>query len=232
MLYGMANDGCRIPANKGATALCPHCHAPLIPKCGRIKEHHWAHKESNDCPYATGMTFWHYAWLREFENHFEPGWDVEHFFDSIRFDAFHPQKRQAVEFQRTLDLEYVKTKVSICAKEGIKLFWLMNPRLFEHFVYTRDFLRKKGHVLFALRACRRKIVPVLDTFLGQENISFLIDFTKDTCLPRYVSAHVDTLRSFSYEEPVSDQRREPRMPLGIYVIKEPPILMIYTDTTE
>ena len=46
MFYGEANDSHRILASKGASAVCPYCRGPLIPKCGQIKLHHWAHRES------------------------------------------------------------------------------------------------------------------------------------------------------------------------------------------
>ena len=222
MLYGMAKDGHRIAAAKGVRASCPHCRGPLIPKCGQIKIHHWAHRESKDCPYATGMTSWHYEWLQNFDDLGESGWEVEYFLDSIRFDAFNPEKKQAVEFQRTVDLEHIKTKVSICANKGIKLFWLMSPRLFQNFVYTGDFLGDRRHVLFSLRACKRKITALLDAFMGR--IAFSIDFTKETCLPKYAATRVDTLAWFFHEEITPGQTKKSYMPTGIYVIKEIPCI--------
>ena len=85
MVYGMADNGERVVARKGTNALCPHCRGPLIAKCGQILVHHWAHKEAKGCPYASGMTFWHYEWLRNFDSLKESGWEVEYFLDSIAF---------------------------------------------------------------------------------------------------------------------------------------------------
>ena len=223
MLYGITNDGQRIPPCKDARALCPHCRGPLIPKCGQIKIHHWAHKESKGCPYSSySMTHWHYEWLVNFDNLAENGWKVEYFFNTIRFDAFNPEKMQAVEFQRLVDLDYIKTKNSICRNEGIKLFWLISPHLFKNFVYTKNLMGKKGHILFALRAGKRRIGIVLDNFLGDDNIIFSIDFKKEAYLPKYVTDSVHTDGGFLYEEVSVSRRKYHQMPTGIYVVQEIP----------
>jgi hypothetical protein len=184
----------------------------------------WAHKESKGCPYATGMTLWHYEWLKKFDSIRESGWEIEYFFGSIRFDAFNSQKKQAVEFQRTVDLETIKTKIAFCVNEGIKLHWLINPRLFENFVYTRDFLGNTKHVLFSMRACRRKIGDLLNMFKDHRSIVFSIDFTKKSFLPKYVTARVESPLWFSPREVTPDQMKEPYIPTGIYVIKEIPCI--------
>ena len=224
MLYGVANSGHRILAIKGANAVCPYCRGSLIPKCGQIKIHHWAHKESKGCPYATGMTHWHYGWLKKFDSIREFGWEIEYFFDSIRFDAFNSKKKQAVEFQRTVDLENIKTKIAFCTDKGIKLYWLINPRLFENFVYTRDFLGNTRHVLFSMRACKRKVGILLNMFKDHPSIVFSIDFTEKSFLPRYVSERVESYLWFTTREIVYDQMKEPYMPMGVYVIKEIPFI--------
>ena len=68
MLYGITKNGARIRAHKDASAICPYCRGPLIPKCGEVVIHHWAHKEAKDCPYSSGTTYWHYEWLVNFDD--------------------------------------------------------------------------------------------------------------------------------------------------------------------
>lgn len=227
MLYAVTNDVQKIRPHKNVRGLCPHCRGPLIPKCGQIKIHHWAHKEAKGCPYSSGMTPWHYGWLERFDNHPQDGWEVEYFFNSIRFDAFNPKKMQAVEFKRSIDLEYIKTKISICRNEGIKLLWLISPHPFKNFVYTENFMRKKGHVLFALRNCKRRIDVLPDKFLGDDNTVFLIDFREQAYLPRYVTDSIDIGGGLWYKDTSVSRKEVHPMPTGIYVIQEPPQTDLY-----
>ena len=222
MLYGITKNGARIRAHKDASAICPYCRGPLIPKCGEVVIHHWAHKEAKDCPYSSGTTYWHYEWLVNFDDLADKGWEVEYFFKSVRFDAFNPQKKQAVEFQRSVDLDYAGTKISLCAAEGIRLFWLISPLLFENFIYTRNFMNRKGHCLFAQRACRRKIDSFFDSFLGKDNVIFAIDFRKKDNLPKYVCDEVDYVGWYSHYDAKIGYRQDHRMTPGIYVIRQAP----------
>ena len=227
MLYAVTNDGQRIRPCKDTRGLCPHCRMPLIPRCGRIKIHHWAHKEAKGCLYSFGMTPWHYQWLAEFDNHPQDGWEVEYFFNSIRFDAFNPKRMQAVEFQRSVDLDYIETKISICRNEGIKLFWLISPHLFKNFVYTRDFMGVKGHVIFALRRGKRRIDVLLDNFLRDDNTAFLVDFRKQASLPIYVTDSIDIRGCYLCQDTSMGRGKVHQMPTGIYVIQEAPQTDLY-----
>ncbi len=222
MLYGITNNGERIRAHKNTRALCPHCRGPLIPKCGQVKVHHWAHKEAKGCPYASGMTHWHYEWLENFDNRATDGWEVEYFFKSIHFDAFNPEKMQAVEFQRSVDLDSVETKMSLCRSEGVRLFWLMSPRLFKNFIYTRNFKRRRGHTLFAQQARERKIDSLLDRYLDTDGVVFAIDFRQESNLPKYVSDEVRPSGWYSHDDAAAGYVKDLRMSTGIYVIRQAP----------
>jgi hypothetical protein len=222
MLYGIANNGTRIRAHRNACAACPHCRGPLIPKCGEIKIHHWAHKEAKSCPYSSGTTLWHYEWLVNFDDLAKDGWEVEYFFKSIRFDAFNPERKQAVEFQRSVDLDYARTKISLCRSEGVRLFWLISPHLFKNFIYARNFMNRKEHCLFALRACKRKIDTLFDSFLGTDNVVFAIDFREKDHLPSYVSREVHTTGWYLHYDATSGSMRDFRMTPGIYVVRQVP----------
>ena len=222
MLKGIAGSGERILAQKNAKAVCPHCKGVLTPKCGSIKVHHWAHKEAKGCPYAYGMTKWHYDWLLDYESLSEQGWEVEYFFNSIRFDAYNPTANQAIEFQRTIDLDYISQKVEICRQAGIKLYWLINPAVFRNFAYTDTFEDDKCDILFSPRRCKRKIVILLEKYINSNGVTFLIDFRDDECLPRYDS---DGFRRFSgnWHRECFKNDIHPMKP-GIYTIYEMPFV--------
>lgn len=222
MLYGITNNSTRIRAQKGAAAVCPHCRGPLTAKCGQIKIHHWAHKAAKSCLYSSGMTAWHYGWLDRFDNHPQPGWEIEYFHKSIRFDAFNTQEMWAVEFQRSIDVDYIRTKVSICRSEGIKLFWLISPDPFKNFVYTDNFMQRNGHVLFARRKCRRRIDVLLEDFLGRDDTALLIDFREQTSLPRYATDCVDIMGGLCCTDTSVGSEEAHPMPTGIYALVRPP----------
>jgi len=60
-------DGEKREAEKGLSGICIGCDQPVIPKCGRIKVKHWAHKSSCECDHWwENETEWH----REWKNHF------------------------------------------------------------------------------------------------------------------------------------------------------------------
>jgi len=67
-----------IPAVKGSVAVCPDCNAEMIPKCGSMVCHHWAHKSVSDCDtkYYDGMSEWHMNWQHQITNPI-PGVNIE-----------------------------------------------------------------------------------------------------------------------------------------------------------
>jgi hypothetical protein len=62
MLYAQVNYEKRM-AEPGLVGLCPGCYAPMVPKCGSLKEWHWAHKAGSDCdPWSEPIGPWHLSW--------------------------------------------------------------------------------------------------------------------------------------------------------------------------
>jgi hypothetical protein len=62
MMFANSN-GERITARRGILANCPQCDARVIPKCGTINVHHWAHEARADCdPWWEHETRWHSYW--------------------------------------------------------------------------------------------------------------------------------------------------------------------------
>ncbi len=63
MIYALNDRGEKVTATPGATAICPLCSAPLVPKCGQVNVWHWAHVSRDDCdPWYEPETPWHAGW--------------------------------------------------------------------------------------------------------------------------------------------------------------------------
>ena len=60
MRFALLNDE-KIEAQKGIkNAVCQFCGKIVIPKCGQVKIHHWAHKTKENCdPWWENETEWH-----------------------------------------------------------------------------------------------------------------------------------------------------------------------------
>lgn len=66
MLTAIVN-GNRSRPFPGAVGHCPCCNSEMIPRCGEVKVHHWAHKSKSDCdPWWEPETDWHRNWKNEF----------------------------------------------------------------------------------------------------------------------------------------------------------------------
>lgn len=62
MLYARDELNKLIRASKDEIAFCPGCNQKLIPKCGPVKIHHWAHTSSDCDPWTEPITQWHLDW--------------------------------------------------------------------------------------------------------------------------------------------------------------------------
>jgi len=63
MEFAISENNERIVATPGANAFCELCGETMIPKCGPIKIHHWAHKSKRNCdPWWEPETDWHRNW--------------------------------------------------------------------------------------------------------------------------------------------------------------------------
>lgn len=66
MRFSIVN-GEKREAEKGLTGICIGCEQPVIPKCGPIKIHHWAHKSQCECDHWwENETEWHRSWKNNF----------------------------------------------------------------------------------------------------------------------------------------------------------------------
>jgi competence protein CoiA len=66
MRYANVN-GERSTAAKGLIGLCPACNFPVVPKCGSLRAHHWAHRSTRSCDrWWEPLTKWHRDWQDRF----------------------------------------------------------------------------------------------------------------------------------------------------------------------
>jgi hypothetical protein len=67
MLYANSPDNQKITASPNSIGTCPYCQKELVPKCGSINIHHWAHKSILDCDsWYEPETDWHLGWKTNF----------------------------------------------------------------------------------------------------------------------------------------------------------------------
>ena len=93
----------RIEPTKGAIAVCQCCKRDVIPKCGKIRVHHWAHKNKSHCDrWWEPETEWHRSWKDEFPHDWQEviKYDEENNEKHIA-DVFNPSKELVIEFQNS-----------------------------------------------------------------------------------------------------------------------------------
>lgn len=129
MLYASTNYGKR-RAEKGLDAWCPGCNAELIPKCGEILIHHWAHKQDMGCDWDAGkMSAWHMEW----QSHFPPE-QVEVRVGNNRADII-TDKGVIIELQHS-----AIAKETIREREQIypKMVWIIDASEFRQNITIRE----------------------------------------------------------------------------------------------
>lgn len=128
MQYALVN-GVRTEPIKGLHGVCEGCHRETISKCGNIKVHHWAHKDTKECDsWWEPETEWH----REWKNHF-PETFREVVFRDERTDEVH---RADIHTSRGVTIEFQNSPISIDERKSReafyeKLIWVVNAKDFE-----------------------------------------------------------------------------------------------------
>src|SRR5699024_9609155 len=65
-------DGIKTEAAKGLKGICPGCGSELIPKCGKRRINHWAHKGTRNCDHWWETeTEWHRVWKNNYPNEWQ-----------------------------------------------------------------------------------------------------------------------------------------------------------------
>ena len=129
-------------AKPGLKGQCPSCGSELIPRCGNIKIHHWAHKSVKMCDdWWENETQWH----RDWKNHFPVEWQevVQIAEDGEKHIAdLKTSEGWVVEFQHS----YLKheERVSRDRFYGPKLIWVVdgngtrNIKQFQKIIGTKE----------------------------------------------------------------------------------------------
>ncbi|NDY92444.1 competence protein CoiA [Ideonella livida] len=100
MRFALVN-GIRTEPKKNIRGICQCCGSEVIPKCGRFKVHHWAHKEKSACdPWWENESEWHRKW----KSAFPESWQERLFKDPETqekhiADIYSESKDVAIEFQ-------------------------------------------------------------------------------------------------------------------------------------
>lgn len=64
-------EGELLEPTRDIPGFCPQCRARLIPRMGRRRYHHWAHKPGVECDTWAEESEWHYNWKNEVEKKFQ-----------------------------------------------------------------------------------------------------------------------------------------------------------------
>ena len=69
MKYAIFNNQFVTASRSRTGAICPLCKAAVIPKCGEIRVHHWAHKKRHLCDsWREVDSHWRHRWLERFDD--------------------------------------------------------------------------------------------------------------------------------------------------------------------
>jgi competence protein CoiA len=93
-------DGQRQEAQRGLSGTCPCCDQSMIPRCGRIKVPHWAHKGILHCDPWWEETEWHRRW----KEHFPQEWQEFRFLagnGEVHIADVRTDQGCVIEFQRS-----------------------------------------------------------------------------------------------------------------------------------
>jgi competence protein CoiA len=165
MRYGLLN-GEKVEAQKGLkNVLCPCCELPLIPKCGKIMIHHWAHQTKKHCDnWWEPETEWHRKW----KNHFRP-----EFQEVVCFDPVTGEKHIAdIKLPNGLVIEFQNSPISydeMRSREAFygKMIWVVNAAKFHSHFQTSDLLNFDERIIWfygARRTWMKSKMPLIFDF--------------------------------------------------------------------
>lgn len=204
MFIAVAQDGRRLSPSKGISAFCPSCKQEVVAKIGQIRAPHWGHKVTSDCTHGQGMTQWHYDWLNTFAN--RPDWNVEVPHGHHRLDAFSDVKKIALEFQLSIDSNYIKSKTNYCLSQGIAVIWLFRGIALKGYQLRADCYQ-------ATSAGKRVLHEILHHFKDHSQAQFLVHDSRikasvdgavaKLSAPAVTSGIVHAALKFSVEPPES-----------------------------
>ena len=125
MKYAILNNTRVEPHKDIIGAKCPFCGEDVIPKCGDIKMHHWAHKSKENCDlWREHETEWHRQWKNSFPDECQ---------EFILYDDITKEKHVADVRINNLVLEFQHSSISeteqISREKFYKnMFWIIDAR--------------------------------------------------------------------------------------------------------
>lgn len=125
MKYAILNNTRVEPHKDIIGAKCPFCGEDVIPKCGNIKMHHWAHKSKENCDlWREHETEWHRQWKNSFPDECQ---------EFILYDDITKEKHVADVRINELVLEFQHSSISeteqISREKFYKnMFWIIDAR--------------------------------------------------------------------------------------------------------
>ena len=202
-------DGIKTEAKPGLIAQCPSCGSELIPRCGNIKIHHWAHKSVKMCDnWWENETQWH----RDWKNHFPLEWQEvvqiaedgeKHIADVktsegwvIEFQHSYLKDKELESRDRFYGPKLVwvvdgdRTKTSFKqfkrALEASKILDLVKASAYRvnanDYRILKDWVRTSSLVLFDFKHYTEDLWLLFDEFLIPINRSFFIEVINETKL--------------------------------------------------
>ncbi|UTW51916.1 hypothetical protein KFF05_00485 [bacterium SCSIO 12827] len=137
-------NGRRHSAKRGRRGICALCGEEAIPKCGKIRIHHWAHKRGSNCdPWWEHETDWHREWKRNFPEHCR----------EVTVTSKDGEKHRAdVKTDCGRVIEFQHSPISFQAREAREAFyesmaWVINGLRVEREIKRFDFQLNHARVL-------------------------------------------------------------------------------------
>ena len=96
-------NGIKQEAVKGAKGICLCCGCEVVAKCGKVRCHHWAHKNKEECNYSQKepKTQWHINWQNQFPKEWQEVRCVDEKTGDIHIADIKTPRGLVVEFQHS-----------------------------------------------------------------------------------------------------------------------------------
>ena len=149
MKFALLNNE-RIEPQKGIkNAICPICGEVVIPKCGKIKIHHWSHKSRQNCdPWWENETEWHRKWKDNFPNECQ---------EVIHYDKTGEKHVADVKTKTGIFLEFQHSSMSVEEQYSREHFyknmlWIVDARQyydrFKKYLYLLDHCKNNKNYFY------------------------------------------------------------------------------------
>lgn len=121
--------GIKTEPQQGLVGICPRCGKEVFAKCGKIKLHHWAHKNLKDCDaWAEPETQWHRYWKNKFLKEYQEVVFTNPITNEKHRADVHTAKGITIEFQNSpISLDELHSRDEFYNN----LIWIVNGEKFK-----------------------------------------------------------------------------------------------------